>query len=202
MGDTLSILRADLEELVAMVNAGGPGSVRKVLELVSAGNLVEIDPRFAAFLGGVGSSTDVVVSDSILNALENFARCNVHEVENYARYAAEQSPYITHQGVKGAEFARVLVVLDDEEGRHNQFSYDKFFGIRDPSATDRENERSGKESVFDRTRRLLYVCVSRSTEALALVIYSHDVSRAAEALRASGLPGASAVLTSKDLWEG
>jgi len=54
------------------------------------------------------------------------------------------------QGIKGAEFERVLVILDDSEGANNQFSYEKYFGIKPPSDTDRENKAAGTDTVIDR----------------------------------------------------
>lgn len=80
----------------------------------------------------------------------------------YRRYINEQSPFETHEGVKGAEFGRVLTILDDEEGRHNQFNYGESFGITRLSDTDEQNIRDGKETTVMRTLRLLYVCCSRA----------------------------------------
>ena len=88
---------------------------------------------------------------------------------------------------KGAEFERVIVILDDEEGRHFQFSYDKLLGLKEPSQTDTDNMNQNKETVLDRTRRLFYVCCSRARKGLAVVLYSHDVDQAIAQLKASGL---------------
>lgn len=82
-----------------------------------------------------------------------------------------QSPFDTHQGVKGAEFDRVLVVLDDEEAKYSLFSYGKFFGITPLSDTDKANIADGKDYVLDRTTRLFYVCCSRAVEDLTVVLY-------------------------------
>jgi len=38
--------------------------------------------------------------------------------------------------------------------------------------------------VLDRTRRLLYVCVSRATDALAIVLFAQDVDAAVAAMEA------------------
>jgi hypothetical protein len=70
-------------------------------------------------------------------------------------YISQESPYSTQHGVKGAEYKDVIVVLDDDEGRHNQFSYDKFFGLKPLSP--------GDATHLARTRGLLYVCASRAT---------------------------------------
>jgi len=90
-------------------------------------------------------------------------------------------------------------VLDDEEGRHHQFSYDKLLKIKPLSTTDREREQGGQETAVERTRRLLYVCASRATEALAIVFYTSNVDTALQTLRTSGIPGADAARTVNDL---
>ena len=81
-------------------------------------------------------------------------------------------PFDTHQGVKGLEFPRVLVVMDDEEARGFLFSYDKLFGVKGKTKADVENESNGKDSGIDRTRRLFYVTCSRAENSLAIVAYS------------------------------
>jgi DNA helicase-2/ATP-dependent DNA helicase PcrA len=63
------------------------------------------------------------------------------------------SPFAAQQGIKGAEFEKVIVVVDDQEGRTNTFSSGKYFGVTEPSNTDRANTAAGKDSVIDRTRR-------------------------------------------------
>jgi len=51
--------------------------------------------------------------------------------------------------------------------------------------------------TFARTRRLLYVCASRATRALAIILYATNVEAATEALRKSGLPGADYVVAAE-----
>lgn len=120
-------------------------------------------------------------------ALQKLLHTPMKELWGYRTYIEEQSPFETHQGVKGAEFKRVLIVLDDEEGRHNQFSYGKLFGITPPSDTDRINRREGNETTFDRTRRLLYVCCSRAGKDLAVVFFADDPAEAHTAIVGLGL---------------
>jgi len=185
--ENLSQLRSALDELRESFRAGGPGSVGAMLRTVSTGQLAVVDPRLEAILGD--STSDAVVSESVAATLSKFLECDVRELVGYRTYLSDESPYSTHQGVKGAEFNRVIVVLDDEEGRYNLFSYDRFLGLKPLSETDLRNAREGKESVVDRTRRLLYVCISRSMLALAVILYAHDVRHAVDSMKRSGLPG-------------
>lgn len=94
------------------------------------------------------------------------------EMAALAGYADELSPFDTHQGVKGLEFPRVMVILNDEEAGGFLFSYDKLLGVKPASDTDIRNEREGKDNSLSRTRRLLYVTCSRAEEGLAIVVYT------------------------------
>lgn len=94
------------------------------------------------------------------------------EMAALAEYADELSPFDTHQGVKGLEFPRVMVILNDEEAGGFLFSYDKLLGVKPASDTDVKNEREGKDNSLSRTRRLLYVTCSRAEESLAIVVYT------------------------------
>ena len=80
----------------------------------------------------------------------------------------------THQGVKGLQFKRVMVILDDAEARGFMFGYGKLLGDKELSATDQKNISERKDSSIDRTRRLLYVTCSRAERSLALVVYAEN----------------------------
>ena len=97
-------------------------------------------------------------------------------------YIEDQSPFATQQGIKGAEFDRVLVILDDEEAGYNLFSYGKYFGITALSEKDNQNIAAGSDSVLDRTRRLFYVCCSRAVQDLAVILFVRDVGATRTAL--------------------
>jgi DNA helicase-2/ATP-dependent DNA helicase PcrA len=126
-------------------------------------------------------------SPKVLNALDAFAACDVSELPAYFQYIRQQSPYSTQHGTKGAEFRKVIVVLDDEEGNYSLYSYEKLFRTKPLSDTDRKNLAAGSDWVLERTRRLLYVCVSRAVESLAVVLFASDVAAAETALWESGI---------------
>ena len=100
------------------------------------------------------------------------------QVEHYFDYISGVASFDTHQGVKGLEFDRVMVIIDDNSARTTSFSYNKLFGIEDKSSTDVENERNGKETSIDRTKRLFYVTCSRAISSLAIVLYASDPEKA------------------------
>ncbi|MFG8567674.1 ATP-dependent helicase, partial [Pseudomonas paraeruginosa] len=97
------------------------------------------------------------------------------------------SPFWTQQGIKGAEFDRVLVVLDDAESTHAQFSYEKYLGLTPPSRTDQERIEAGEETTMDRTRRLFYVSCTRALKDLAVVLFTAEPERAEAHIRQLGL---------------
>jgi DNA helicase II / ATP-dependent DNA helicase PcrA len=105
-------------------------------------------------------------------ALERFLEAPFSEIYPYASYVANAAPFGTHQGVKGLEFDRVMVLMDDSETRGFMFGYEKFFGAKEQSGTDIKNAKEGKETSIDRTRRLFYVTCSRARKSLALVAYT------------------------------
>jgi DNA helicase-2/ATP-dependent DNA helicase PcrA len=100
--------------------------------------------------------------------------------------------------LKGAEFDRVLVVLDDAESTHFQFSYEKYLGLKELSETDRKHIAAGEETTVDRTRRLFYVSCTRALKDLAVVLFTTDPEQAAVHLRQLDLFEVDAIHTTAD----
>lgn len=115
--------------------------------------------------------------DSALDAWDAFLLTSFAQIEPYAAYVSGQAAFGTHQGVKGLEFPRVMVVMDDAEARGFMFTYDKLFGAKDKTKADLDNERDGKDTGIERTRRLFYVTCSRTKKSLALIAYSSRPDR-------------------------
>ena len=104
----------------------------------------------------------------------------------YKAYLNGEAELATHQVVKGSEFPHVMVVMDDSEAGGFLFSYDKLFGAKELSASDKTNVEEGKETSIDRTLRLLYVTCSRAEESLALVLWTANPDAAVRAVEAAG----------------
>ena len=98
----------------------------------------------------------------------------INVVRNYDDYVNQRTRFDTHQGVKGLEFDRVMVIIDDSEAKGFMFSYDKLFGVKELTATDIKHSEAGEESSIDRTQRLFYVTCTRTKESLAVVMYTSD----------------------------
>ncbi len=134
---------------------------------------VTVDEPPAATEKSVDNETDSD-DEAISEKMNQFLSAPFWQIERYAAYVQADAVFGTHQGVKGLEFPRVLVVMDDAAAGGFLFSYEKLFGATPKSKTDLENAASGKETTIDRTRRLFYVTCSRSMESLAILAYSSD----------------------------
>ncbi|QXF32682.1 Fis family transcriptional regulator [Photorhabdus luminescens] len=115
--------------------------------------------------------------DPVVDAWDTALMSRFSEFKEYVAYISDESRFGTHQGIKGLEFPRVIVILDDEEARGFLFSYDKLFGAKPPTATDIRNQKEGKETSIDRTRRLFYVTCSRAEKSLAIVAYTNEPNK-------------------------
>ncbi|GGF06441.1 hypothetical protein [Flavobacterium limi] len=112
--------------------------------------------------------------DELLLAWDLALNANFNEIIKYNDYISENSGFGTHQGVKGLEYDRVMVIIDDDEAKGFMFSYDKLFGTKSLTATDNKNIANGDETGIDRTSRLFYVACSRARESLAIVAYTDN----------------------------
>jgi len=197
----LASLENDTNELTALMSISRNASVRQVLQFVQRTRLLKLDERLLHYIeppevknpdNTEGAplrepEEDGDETDKLVSAMNAYLACPVQQLWGYRRYISDESPYSTQHGIKGAEFERVLVVIDEEEGRFFQFSYEKLLGLKELSDTDIKNQAEGKETVMDRTRRLFYVGCSRATRDLAVVIYIPDVATAESRLRAAGI---------------
>lgn len=193
------------EGLLALITEKPDVAAQSVLEFVAQTGLFGIPDVLAPFVPGdakeaVAAQESAAQGDQVvgsgdgeaedispeLSAWSKALEAPLSQIERYGLYVRGQSQFGTHQGVKGLEFPRVLVVINDDEARGFLFAYDKFFGTKAKSKTDLENEAAGRETGSDRTRRLFYVTCSRAEKSLAIVYYSPDPAFAGDAIRQCG----------------
>lgn len=196
--------KAACDGLLALITEQPEITAQAVLEYVAQAGLFVIPETLAPFVPGdtkaVASEDDAGQGDQMesteegeaedededtspeLSAWSKALEAPLSQIERYDLYARGQSQFGTHQGVKGLEFPRVLVVINDDEARGFLFAYDKFFGTKEKSKADLENEAAGRETGSDRTRRLFYVTCSRAEKSLAIVYYSPDPALARNAI--------------------
>lgn len=77
-----------------------------------------------------------------------------NEFQNLYNYLEGKTPFSTQHKTKGTEFNNVLVILDN--GNWNLYNFRDMFTGR------------GTESVINRSRKIFYVCCTRSKENLAV----------------------------------
>lgn len=110
----------------------------------------------------------------------------INMVRGYDDYVNQRTRFDTHQGVKGLEFDRVMVIIDDSEARGFMFSYDKLFGVKELTETDIRHIEAREESSVDRTQRLFYVTCTRAKESLAIVMYASDSEKVKSQVMSKG----------------
>nr|WP_159465548.1 UvrD-helicase domain-containing protein [Scandinavium goeteborgense] len=192
-----------LGELVASITAGIAGhsgaTIGDLLKQVNSSDLLVLDPRLVSYLdpnavlpvqpeaeAGENNDGDVQEegeTDKEMASMDAFLACPASQLLPYHTYISERSPFWTQQGIKGAEFDRVLVVLDDAESNHFQFSYEKYLGLEAPSDNDQKHMDAGEETTMDRTRRLFYVSCTRALKDLAVVLFTANPEQAEDHIR-------------------
>lgn len=142
---------------------------------------IKLDIDFELFDVAVeGDEEEVDDNLDTLTALDEFLAVPYSQIEPYQRYITGEAQYDTHQGVKGLEFPRVMVVIDDEEARGFMFDYEKLFGAKALSEGDRRKLNEGEEIAIQRTKRLFYVTCSRAEKSLAIIACTNSPERVKE----------------------
>jgi DNA helicase-2/ATP-dependent DNA helicase PcrA len=153
----------------------------EIITYVKAHKLFHLTDNFEKLLIEINQadfSEEQISEDSILSAWFKSLQSDYSQVVAYDLYISDEATYGTHQGVKGLEFPRVMVILDDDDAAGGfMFSYEKLFGAKALTATDQKNIAEGKDSSIDRTRRLFYVTCSRAEKSLAVVAYTNVPER-------------------------
>ena len=151
-------------------------SIRKVVKAVRDSQLLTIPEviRQACEL------TPDEINDEMEEDLQAWVKVMdlpISMVRKYDDYVNQHTRFDTHQGVKGLEFERVMVIIDDSEAKGFMFSYDKLFGVKELTETDIKHIEAGEESSIDRTLRLFYVTCKRAKESLAIIMYTSDPNK-------------------------
>ena len=168
-----------VQDLLQLWSNNNQPALIEILHEINGSGLFQLPNVFKLVLARSATESSAVDSemendDEVLLAWENALKSSFNEIIKYNKYISDESAFGTHQGVKGLEFDRVMVIIDDEESKGFMFSYDKLFGIKPLTPNDEKNIREGKETGIDRTTRLFYVACSRAKESLAIVAYTDD----------------------------
>ncbi|MGY3714989.1 UvrD-helicase domain-containing protein [Sutcliffiella cohnii] len=164
------------EQLLSLWNDFNDPRCIDVLLCVAKWNLFDIPdsiyPLITEDLEVQTTNEDIDETNDEINAWAECLNVPFSQIYAYDSYINGKLSFMTHQGVKGLEFPRVMVIIDDGEARGFQFSYEKLFGVKEKTDSDLNNENEGKDTSIDRTRRLFYVTCSRAEKSLAIVAYS------------------------------
>lgn len=164
-----SICQKAAKEVAGRVEANDP--IYKIVNSIQQNNLFVV-PEVLGNACLLRELNQKESDDKELSAWIEVVGFPIDRVLRYDDYLHQRSQFDTHQGVKGLEFDRVLVIVDDSEARGFMFSYDKLFGVKELSKKDLENKEMGKETSIERTQRLFYVTCTRAKKSLAVVMYT------------------------------
>lgn len=162
------------EESIKVANLVNENETIRVVvdEIIKSQLLIVPDVVKQAYMLNPSDIEDIVEED--IRAWVEVMDLPINMVRSYDDYVNRRSQFDTHQGVKGLEFDRVMVIIDDSEIRGFLFSYDKLFGVKDLSDADLKNKENGKETSIERTQRLFYVTCTRAKNSLAVVMYTNN----------------------------
>lgn len=162
------------EEAIKVANLVNENETIRVVvdEIIKSQLLIVPDVVKQAYMLNPSDIEDTVEED--IRAWVEVMDLPINMVRSYDDYVNHRSQFDSHQGVKGLEFDRVMVIIDDSEIRGFLFSYDKLFGVKDLSDADLKNKENGKETSIERTQRLFYVTCTRAKNSLAVVMYTNN----------------------------
>ncbi len=144
-----------LKDAIDALKAMGDRTIEDVISFADKSGICKIDDRLTQF--------------KIKKAYVYYRAKQIRysEFQKLFEYLEGKTPFSTQHKIKGREFENVLVVLDN--GNWNNYNFEALF------------TGDAKDSVLERTRKLFYVCCTRSKNNLALYYQnpSADVLRIA-----------------------
>lgn len=157
-----------------------------LLKIVKKHTLFKVHDNLSRIISIDESEATGDIDDKKVNSLYKALNCKYSEVYKYYNYIDKKSGFTTHQGVKGLEYDRIMLIIDPSEEKGSMFDYMKLFGISKLSTTDKDNISSGKDNSLARTKRLFYVGCSRAKKSLAIVFYVNNPSEVRSKILSSG----------------
>jgi DNA helicase-2/ATP-dependent DNA helicase PcrA len=177
--EELAKAKQAVDSLYALWNGSSDPCLHSILKEVHRSGLFPL-PETLAVIAARKEEKEYQESDAendlnpTIEAWDNALKAKFSELKEYVQYISDESEFGTHQGIKGLEFPRVMVILDDKEARGTTFNYDKLFGAKPLTSNDLRNQQKGRDTGIDRTKRLFYVTCSRAEESLAIIAYTDN----------------------------
>ena len=114
-----------VEALMRLWDDGKSPSCLEVLKSIRETGLFKVGNRVDELLTDFSEGENEKIT-----ALRKALSVPFNELERYSSYVTDNTRFATHQGVKGLEFPRVMVIMDEEQARGFLFSYEKLFGAK------------------------------------------------------------------------
>jgi len=201
---SLAELKKGVDKLAEMMRSDSTATVFDALKVIQEYEMTALDERLLDHMNET-NLVETVEDDEEnpraieISAMKNYFACPANEFLGYKKYSDNESPFATQQGIKGAEFDKVITILDDDEGTNTLFSYDKYFGIAPLSDRDLANINNGIDNVISRTRRLFYVSCSRAKKDLIVIYFTSNVPDAVRLVSETGIFQKESIFIEKDL---
>jgi len=136
-------------------------TVADMLDFVRSNPLIHLPSRVAIFEQKLAESEDDETDSA--QAKRDFQSMLLavpySEVVSFEEFTNDHTPFSTKHGVKGEEYENVLIIIDDKLWTQYKFA-DVFSG------------NQSNVNRYERTRKLLYVCLSRAMSGLAVLTLS------------------------------
>jgi len=166
----LASVQGTVNSLLTLWANGADPCLLQVLRHVASNNLLQVPDRLLAWASDLAETTSEddeldEVTKRRHEIIDRLLAAPFSQIKPLRDYLAGRTRFDTHHGVKGLEFDRVMVIMDDTAARGFMFKYEDLFG----------GKTDGR--VLDGTKRLFYVTSSRAKKSLALVAYSSNPER-------------------------
>jgi len=155
--------KAALDTLAGLAETGTIGDVLRHIQ--ASGLLVILDDLTNALAENYPEAEPGSSEERYQTFMKTLLALQFREISTYRAVSESHLPYSTKHGVKGDEFANVLVVLDDAGANWNQYSFGNLLA-----------DQEGNANRLTRTRNLFYVCCSRAKDTL-IVAHVGDGNR-------------------------
>lgn len=171
------------EQLDALSELWSAGTVKDVLSYARNNGLLRISDRLTEHLAREPRSEEYSEQEHSEDKgdwlADTLLAMRTDELQSYYAFIMQNTPFSTQHGVKGEEFADVLVVYDDIEAGWNLYNFTKLLTPHTAGEpTDGQRERG---------RKLAYVSFSRARENLRILLFTPSPEDARKELLEQGL---------------
>jgi DNA helicase II / ATP-dependent DNA helicase PcrA len=153
-------------------------SIGEILRFCAARQIIPVSNNLSEQLDRAPHNEDYVEELHVLDKGEWLADAlfamKPNEIAAYASFISKNSAYSTQHGVKGEEYAKVLIVYDDVEAAWNLYNFGKTLTpVTAGEPTDGQRNRG---------QRLAYVSFSRALEDLRVLFFTCNPDAARQEL--------------------